>query len=80
MAITLGDCWQAELSALSDGWDSYNAEPISQVAIYRLESFSVVPMSNGGIQLEAHRDGWDIEIEIDPDGRIVDAMAERKES
>jgi hypothetical protein len=70
-APTLGGGWQADLLALEPGWDSYGARPITNKAISTLASFSVVPICTGGIQLEVHRDGIGIEIEIGPEGRIL---------
>jgi len=29
---------------------------------------AMVPMSNGGVQLEWHYGGWDIELYVEPDG------------
>ena len=70
-APTLGSGWQQTLLALEEDWDSYGAVPIAVAALETLAGFSVVPCSSGGIQLEVHRDGYDIEIEIDAVGRIV---------
>lgn len=75
-APTLADQWEQELRGLAAGWDSYDADPITTAAINAVRSFAVVPCSDGGLQLEVHRDGWDIEIEISPDGRIVSVLAE----
>ncbi len=70
-APTLGGGWRQTLLALEEDWDSYGAVPIAVAALETLAGFSVVPCSSGGIQLEVHRDGYDIEIEIDAVGRIV---------
>jgi hypothetical protein len=69
-APTLGEDWQTRLRALQDGWDSYGSRPIAAAAIDTVESFAVVPCSGSGVQLEIHRDGFDVEIEIAADGRI----------
>jgi hypothetical protein len=70
----LSEDWKQQLLALETGWDSYKARPITQAAIETLGQFSVVPCSSGGIQFEIHRDGFDIEIEIDPNGKIESAI------
>jgi riboflavin synthase alpha subunit len=73
-APTLGGGWRQTLLALEEDWDSYGAVSIAVTALETLAGFSVVPCSSGGIQLEVHRDGYDIEIEIDAAGRIVRAV------
>jgi hypothetical protein len=37
------------------------------------QRWDVVPMNDGGVQLELHTHECDIEFEISPDGRVVDA-------
>ncbi len=59
---------------LNPDWDSYGACRIFMSAIATLEHFSVVPCHDGGIQLEIHRDGFDVEIEISPSGQIRSAL------
>lgn len=73
-APLLGSAWQIQLGNLKPDWDSYGAPAISKDAIATLEHFAVVPCSDGGIQLEVHRDGFNIEIEIAPDGTITQAI------
>ena len=65
---------------MQENWDSYEASPIHESAILRafnilseivnpsfsLPAPSVVPTAKGGIQLEWHRNGVDLEIEIYP--------------
>jgi len=64
---------------LSEDWDSYGAGPIDATCITKaidiIKSFSegtptpwVVPCSDGGIQLEWHEQGMDLELSIKPDG------------
>jgi hypothetical protein len=77
-APVIGDDWQAQLRQLEQGWDSYGAEKISDVAIASLEAFAAVPRTGGGIQLEAHRDCWDIEICIDAEGRIESVLVAKE--
>jgi hypothetical protein len=72
----------ALLLSLPPGWDSYAANQVSFLALTRaltvldLALFpdspapSIVPTRSGGLQLEWHRSGKDLEIEISPDGSI----------
>jgi hypothetical protein len=69
-APCLGEDWRNELSSLSSDWDGDNASQITTAAIVAVARFSIVPCHNGGIQLEVHQDGYDIEIDIGPDGKI----------
>lgn len=73
-APTIKEDWKAALGELHVDWDSYGSPPTTQKAMATVEEFATVPTSAGGIQLEIHRDGYDIEIEIGPDGRIVGAL------
>jgi hypothetical protein len=66
----LTDDWPLILRGLAPGWDSHAAIKISEHAIRTLANFHVVPMNDGGIQLEAHCGGKDLEIEINPAGQI----------
>jgi hypothetical protein len=62
------------LTALARGWDSYNAQPVEaetamQAVRFLLDSVdpnlpepSIVPLGDGGIQIEWHRGGVDVEI------------------
>lgn len=76
-APTLGGAWRRELSALGEGWDSYDGKPITNEAIATVEQIAAVPLGSGGIQLELHRDGFDIEICIAADGRIAGVLFSR---
>lgn len=68
----------AELLALPEGWDSYGAKRINpesaQLAVLVAQAlrtvadFRMVPMSSGGVALEAHDGGQDVEITIEPAG------------
>jgi|KBSSwiStaDraftv2_1062776.scaffolds.fasta_scaffold29660_8 hypothetical protein len=75
-APLLGELWQDRLAALpfSLNWDGAH---IDQRAIKTVESIAVVPCSDGGLQLELHRDGLDIEFEINPDGTIGSVLVGR---
>ena len=70
------------LIQLPGGWDSYGAKPVSSdaaraattllvqaaSAVPNLAAPAVVPTVRGGLQLEWHRQGVDLEIEFEPDG------------
>lgn len=65
---------QAEkLSRLKADWNSYNALPISPIAIQAavelLNRIVLVPRANGGVKIELHTGRWDFEFEFEPDGR-----------
>jgi hypothetical protein len=63
---------------LDNGWDTYNAAPVSPSSVQRALAFlfrflepssptpSVVPLSDGGVQMEWHRGGLDIEVTFSP--------------
>lgn len=65
-----------DLASLPVGWDGHRGRPVSpQSATYALDVLaavmrpgtpapSIVPLSGGAVQLEWHRKGWDIELEI----------------
>ena len=67
----------SELGELEKGWDSYGAQPVdpqcAQATVKLLLQLlnrhtpqpSIVPTTRGGIQLEWHRAGADLEIEIE---------------
>jgi hypothetical protein len=62
-----------DLRSLRPNWDSYGAPRIDERAIqkahelWRLlgESYQVIPTSDGGVQLEEHRGGFDITVCVD---------------
>lgn len=62
------------LRALRDDWDTYGAPPITDAAIRTGEAVFFVPCSNGGIQVEMHAGGMDIEIEVRPDGTVESVL------
>ena len=78
MAPLIGTNWAERLLALKPNWDSYGAPRISREAISTIEHFATVPCPDGGIQLEIHRDGFDIEIVVGPDGTIESALVARE--
>jgi hypothetical protein len=67
----------AEFASLPSGWDSYDADPISDLAVVAMlafldavhcPSFQLVPCRDGGIQAELHERGKDWELEVTPKG------------
>lgn len=64
------------LRGLKPNWDSCGADPPLEKSIAMAEHievcledlgpWSMVPLSDGGVQLEVHRGGWDIEIAVEP--------------
>lgn len=59
------------LRALEANWDSYGAVPITEAALRVAEAVAFVPCCDGGIQVELHGGGAEIEIEIGPDGTVT---------
>jgi hypothetical protein len=64
-----------KLKELPRGWDSYDGVPMREdvaTKVYELglalipkeTSFHVIPLSDGGAQIEWHRDGIDVEIYV----------------
>jgi hypothetical protein len=67
--------WQDKFRRLEKGWNSYRAVPIEEKAIQFASILTemapqIVPTTGGGIQLEWHCEGLDIELEISPDGSM----------
>jgi hypothetical protein len=71
-----------ELLKLPVGWDGHDARPVSRAvadyATYLLPRIArpgmpapfIAPLSSGALQLEWHRNGWDLEIEIHAPGKL----------
>ena len=69
-----------ELLGLPENWDSYGAQPVKpESVLFALEFLlsttnekvpepSIVPISNGGLQIEWHTHGLDLEVEFEPTG------------
>jgi hypothetical protein len=64
-----------KLRDLKPGWDSYAAKAIDRRCIEKAfqlwrelpgTDWSAVPCADGGVQLEQHKDGLDIEIRVSP--------------
>ena len=67
-----------EFGQLTANWDSYGAEPITEEAIDVARTFTkrrprkvtaIVPLSDGGIQVEWLDGANEVETEIDPEGQ-----------
>ena len=68
-----------DLSSLEPGWDSYHALPTAPESIESALGFlasvlspdstppAVVPLADGGVQLEWHRAGLEVEVAFAPD-------------
>lgn len=73
-----------QLLTLRENWDSYGAPKISHEAVEGAKLLwsllatepSFVPMSDGGVQMEWHNRGFDVELEISPDGKLADDAPE----
>lgn len=61
---------------LKEDWDSYGAKQITPEAIKAAKALWFVPLPNGGIQVEAHLAGGEIEFEINPDGSLGECLYE----
>lgn len=58
------------LGQLKDNWDCRGSAAPSDAAIQTARNLTAVPLGSGGLQLEMHAGGYDIEIEIDTLGKI----------
>ena len=69
------------LSKLEPNWDSYGSPQIEPMVVERALSFiggvQAIPTTKGGIQFEWHQYGWDIEIELGPDGKVMSVLVAR---
>ena len=77
MSAQRGEAGIEAIGKLSQNWDSYGAPPITEAALkvgrevikmLRESEPFVTPCSNGGIQLEWHERGIDLEFTFGPDG------------
>jgi hypothetical protein len=63
-----------ELLKLKPDWDSYGAPSIHEITLEKaqvfLRSVEYVPLPDGGVQLEWHIFGVNLEIEFHPDGIV----------
>jgi len=63
-------------------WDTYGADPLDDRAIEAAKRFlshgpAIVPLNDGGIQLEWHIDDLDLELEFDKSGKPTSVWARR---
>jgi len=70
------------LMALRPNWDSYGSRPIEPNSVFYALEFlrtsmtqegkapQIVPTSKGGLQLEWHANGVDLEVDVDPAGDV----------
>jgi hypothetical protein len=80
------------LLRLLQNWDSYNARPVSPNAALRALAVlvqimpadgpppSVIPTPSGGVVLEWHPSGQDLEVEITPEQRVIVSLSEAQTS
>lgn len=60
-----------QLEVLGDNWDRRGSAAPSRFAIKTARNMAAVPLGSGGLQLELHAGGADIEIEIDEGGYVT---------
>ena len=72
-----GMAWPIAMRALSRGWDGDNAPPISSAAINTVEALEVTPTHTGGLQVELHCGGLDLEIEVAHNGQVESVLVSR---
>jgi hypothetical protein len=60
-------------------WDGLDGKgpDLDQPVINVARFLAVVPTSSGGLQIEWHCNGWDVEIEVDDNGEFKGVYAER---
>jgi len=72
------------LTELGANWDSYGGDPVTADALAQTRALinmlsawhavapnlppQVVPVPDGGVQIEWHENGYDLDVEIHPDG------------
>lgn len=72
-----GRVYVDDLAALEDGWDGYGKGcKITDAALATARHTQIVPLADGGLQMEWHIAGFDCEIEIQPDGKITSFYVE----
>lgn len=68
-----------ELRLLDVGWDTYDAQRITEEAIATAKALEFVPSPDGGLQIELHAGLSEIEIEVAPNGRVSTIFWERRD-
>lgn len=81
------DDWESrldDLSELKENWNTYGAPPIDPRSILSarklFRSICVIPTTRGGIQIDSHVAGHDIEIELDETGSICVFSLEKSDA
>ena len=67
------------LASLQDGWDGYKGKAPTDKALATAANLCVVPTSCGGVQIEMHAGGANVEIEIGADGDVHGVYWQRVE-
>jgi hypothetical protein len=74
--MRLKDAWVHKLRRLGPDWNSYGSPPISEAAIQSVRSLTnIIPASEGGVQMEWHTNGYDIELVFAKDGSGIEAVS-----
>lgn len=67
----------ADFATLGYDWDSYGGRPISAAALAAVSDLWCSPSPSGGIQVEWHVCGHEVEIEFATNGEVVSVYWER---
>ena len=74
MANSITSHLRADNNLRLENWDSYGAAPLTDIALNTADllhsRWIAMPTNDGGVQLELHTHGIDLEIEIGPDGKV----------
>jgi hypothetical protein len=65
------------LGKIKDGWDGRGSAAPTREALATAKNIGVCPLGHGGVQLELHAGGADVEIEIDANGKVIAVMWSR---
>lgn len=66
------------LSEMRDNWDGRRSAAPSKEALGAASCMCPVPLGSGGVQLELHAGGAEVEIEIDQSGKVVSVFWMRR--
>lgn len=70
-----------ELREMEDGWLEGKHKAPTEAALKSAEALvgglHLVPMPDGGIQIEVHTLGFDFEVEVGPDGKVQNLWLSR---
>lgn len=66
-----------ELGKLKAGWDGRGSAAITDEAIATAKNLTPCPLGHGGLQIDLHAGGVDLEVEIAPDGQVISVMMTR---